>query len=115
MTVKECYEKMGADYEDVLQRLMNDTLITKFLHKFMEKNPYADIETALAAEDYETAFRHAHSLKGVCLNLSFTKMFESSNALCEELRNGKPQKDITPLLEQVKSDYNQVVEAIRSL
>ena len=24
MTIKECYEAMGGDYEDVLKRLMNE-------------------------------------------------------------------------------------------
>jgi HPt (histidine-containing phosphotransfer) domain-containing protein len=115
MTVKECYELMGADYDSVLQRLMSDTLITKFLHKFMGNDFYMEIKKALDAEDYSGAFRNAHSLKGVCMNLSFTKLQESSNALCEELRNGKPDKDITPFLAQVEKDYQQVVEAIKSL
>ena len=39
MTVKECYEQMGADYEDVLGRLRNETLIRKFAKKFLEGWP----------------------------------------------------------------------------
>ena len=30
MTVKECYEQMGADYEGVLGRLRSEVLIKKF-------------------------------------------------------------------------------------
>ena len=30
MTIKECYEAMGGDYEDVLKRLMNEARIQKF-------------------------------------------------------------------------------------
>ena len=29
MTIKECYEAMGGDYEDVLKRLMNEARIRK--------------------------------------------------------------------------------------
>ena len=31
MTVKECYEQMGADYEGVLGRLRSEVLIKKLL------------------------------------------------------------------------------------
>ena len=34
MTIKECYEAMGGDYEDVLKRLMNEARIQKFALMF---------------------------------------------------------------------------------
>ena len=40
MTVKECYEQMGADYEDVLGRLRNEALIRKFAKKFLEDGSF---------------------------------------------------------------------------
>ena len=30
MSLKECYDKMGADYEDVLSRLRSEVLVRKF-------------------------------------------------------------------------------------
>jgi hypothetical protein len=36
MTVKECYEQMGADYEGVLGRLRSEVLIKKFAKKCKE-------------------------------------------------------------------------------
>ena len=36
MTVRECYEKMGANYDGVLSRLGNEMLIRKFVIKFLE-------------------------------------------------------------------------------
>ena len=38
MTIKECYEAMGGDYEDVLKRLMNEARIQKFALMF-KKDP----------------------------------------------------------------------------
>ena len=36
MTLKDCYEQMGADFEDVLSRLRNEALIRKFVCKFLD-------------------------------------------------------------------------------
>ena len=33
MSLKECYDKMGADYEDVLSRLRSEVLVRKFALK----------------------------------------------------------------------------------
>ena len=38
MTVRESYEKMGANYDGVLSRLGNEMLIKKFAVKFLS-NP----------------------------------------------------------------------------
>ena len=37
MTVKECYEQMGADYEGVLGRLRSEGIIKKFAKNFLQK------------------------------------------------------------------------------
>lgn len=31
MSLKECYDKMGADYEDVLSRLRSEVLVASLL------------------------------------------------------------------------------------
>ena len=40
MTVKECYEQMGADYEGVLGRLRSEVLIKKFAKKFLDDGSF---------------------------------------------------------------------------
>ena len=40
MTVKECYEKMGADYDSVMGRLRKDERVQKFLLKFLNDKSY---------------------------------------------------------------------------
>ena len=39
------------------------------------------IADGIEAKDAETAFRGAHTLKGVCLNLGFQKLYEVSAEL----------------------------------
>ena len=35
MELKEVYEKIGGDYDDVVRRLMGEKLVRKFLLKFL--------------------------------------------------------------------------------
>lgn len=115
MTVKECYEMMGADYEGTLGRLMKDDRIEKYLHKFADGNYFDEIETAVAAADWETAFRAVHSLKGMSLNLGFTGLHRSSDVLCEEIRHGAPTVDISGMLADVRENYDKVIDAVAKL
>ncbi len=113
MTTKECYELMSADYEDALGRLMNDKLVKRFLYKFADAKEMEMLKNSLEAQDYETAFRMAHNLKGVCANLSISKLGASSSDLCEELRDGKYTDKVEPLMAVVQADYDTTVAAIR--
>jgi HPt (histidine-containing phosphotransfer) domain-containing protein len=115
MTLQECYESMGADYEGVSGRLLSDDRIRKYLLKFLGTTDYQIMLEALGNKDYELAFRMAHNLKGVSLNLGLTGLQTSSASLCEALRGGKPEIDITSLLESVKEEYQKVVSSINQL
>jgi len=114
MTVEECYAALEGNYKEVMSRLMKPERVQKFAQKFLADGSFGLLNDSVEAGDWETAFRAAHTLKGVCQNLSFTKLFESSHELTEALRGGRALED-TALLERVKSDYMQTVEAIRAL
>ena len=83
MTLQECYAALGGDYEDAKGRLRSDRLGQKFV------------------------------LKGMCQNLGFTQLQESSTQLTEALRDGWTP-EAAPLVEQVKADYQKTAEAIRA-
>lgn len=119
MLLKECYDTFGGEYESVKQRISSDETIHKFVLKFLTEPSYANLCKSLDEEDYEEAFRAAHSLKGVCQNLAFKKLGESSSALTELLRS-RDEKHIDKvhcekLLKEVSEDYKVVVEAISRL
>lgn len=114
MTIEECYEALEGDYSDVMGRLRNEALVKKFAVKFLADKSYENICNAIKEGNGDEAFRGAHTLKGVCQNLSFTKLYRSSDKVTELLRNGDvnvPQD----LLDQLKSDYEQTVNALNSL
>ena len=76
MTIQECYKAIGGNYEAVLGRLHSEALIQRFTLKFFEDQSYLQLKQALENKNYEDAFRSAHTLKGVCQNLSFDRLYE---------------------------------------
>lgn len=114
MNLKELYEEIEGDYDDVMGRFMSPAIVEKFVVKFLDDKSFELLQDALQENDDETAFRAAHTMKGVCQNLSFTKLFESSNALTEALRGGRSE-DADELNEKLISDYQQTIDAIKSL
>lgn len=113
MTLQECYEALGGSYDEVLGRLRSETLVKKFVLKFLDDPSYELLCSSMAAQNYEEAFRAAHTLKGVCQNLSFTRLYASSAPLCEALRDGF-HPEAPGLYDQVGRDHTQTVEAIRA-
>ncbi len=116
MTVKECYDNIGADYEDVLGRLRKDERIQKFLLKFLDDKSYELLCNSMDAGDMNEAFRAAHTLKGVCQNLSLTPLYRSSSVLADRLRDGQEYgEDVAVLVEQVEKDYTHMMGCIKQL
>lgn len=76
MTMQEYYKAIGGNYEAVLGRLHSEALIQRFTLKFLEDQSYLQLKQALENKNYEDAFRSAYTLKGVCQNLSFDRLYE---------------------------------------
>ena len=114
MILKDCYAALGGNYDEALGRLFSEKIMQKFVLKFLNESSYAQLLTALENRDGDAAFRAAHTIKGVCLNLSFDKLRTSVEPLCEALRHGWTDEALT-LAEPVKADYEQTLAAIRAL
>lgn len=84
MTLKECYDALGGNYEDTVRRLYNEKLVEKFLFKFEEDPSFENLKKALEEEDLETAFRAAHTLKGVAQNMGFDNLAEQVEEVCKD-------------------------------
>ena len=114
MTVKECYELMGGDYEGVLSRLPGDNFIKKFAIKFLADPSFDNLDKALKEKNLEEAFRAAHTLKGVCQNLGFDDLFKVSSAITEVLRSGT-MDGCDAMFKDVEEQYHRTADAIRKL
>lgn len=115
MTVEECYMALGGNYQDALGRLMNETLVKRFVFKFPDDKSYELLCTSCHDGNGEEAFRAGHTLKGVCQNLGFDRLYESSNKITEMLRSREISAEAIEQLQQVEKDYEQTVSAIRRL
>lgn len=116
MTLKELYQAIEGDYDDVMGRLPSESLVKKFVIKFLDDKSYELLESSLQNKDFETAFRAAHTLKGVCQNLSFTKLYKSSNTVTDSLRPGQLQTEdvINTQFSVVKQDYDKTFLTIKA-
>lgn len=115
MTIEECYEKIGGDYADVSKRIPSVALIEKFIGIFLKDESFDALRRQLECANREKAFRAAHTLKGVCANLSFTKLLTSTARLTEVLRS-ETGFDINTSIElfcDVERDYEVTADAIR--
>lgn len=114
MNIKDCYAALEGNYDEAMGRLRMDKLIIKFSLKFLDDKSFEELGTSLDTGNIEEAFRAAHTLKGVCQNLAFTKLAGSSSACCEALRAGDLERG-RELFAQVKQDYSQTTEALGQL
>lgn len=114
MNIKECYDSIGADFEDVLGRLGSEKLIERFALKFLDDDIYNNLKEALAEKNAENAFRAAHTLKGVCLNLGLKNLYTVSSDLTEKLR-GRSLDGADELFEKVREQYDITVNALKNV
>ena len=115
MTVRECYEELGSDYEGVLGRLRSEVLIKKFAKKFLDDGSFRSLKDNLAQKNGEEAFRAAHTLKGVCQNLGFDNLFAPSQELTEKLRGATTIEGTDELFAAVEKEYDRTCEALRKI
>lgn len=111
MTIRDCYEKLHGDYEDVTDRLGSDSLTEKFILKFLNDKTFDALKQAVADGDITASFKAAHTLKGVAANLSFTLLFESTGRLTEQLRSMTEPAD-EALMNDVAECYQTVISVI---
>ena len=106
MITLEKLKAFGANTEEGLSRcLNNEAFYIRLVEKFIESNAFNNLKAAILADDLETAFKEAHSLKGVLGNLSLTPLFDIIVEMTELLR-AKTKIDYTPLLEKYEALFN---------
>ncbi len=113
MTIKSLYEAVGGDYQDVVKRLISEEFAAQLALGFLDDDGFSSLEKAMKNRNAEDAFRAAHTLKGVALNLGFKNLGESASELTEVLRKRTFDGADEPF-EKVRADYAVVISALRS-
>lgn len=114
MNLKECYEKMGGNYNDVMSRLQNELLIRTIVKKVLSDNSYQLLQEGMENNDVRLAFKGAHRLKGICMNLSFKQLSDDVSKLTEILRTGTFE-NTSDLYKKVSKVYKESVAIIKEL
>ena len=114
MNLKDCYLKFGGDFDEVLGRLRREQTVRKFVFKFLDDKSFSLFEASMVKKDYSEALRAVHTLKGICQNLSFTRLFESSSLMTKALKENDWNK-ADDMLPQLSMDYYEIINAIEEL
>ena len=105
--IKEKLYRAGIETDSAIERFMgNEALYERFALGFTEDRNY---ETLLKAME---AFTAAHTLKGVCGNLSFTGLLRAVADIVEPLRAGKLET-AKAVLPQLTEQYEKTTEALK--
>ncbi|MBU5628224.1 Hpt domain-containing protein [Oscillibacter sp. MSJ-2] len=107
MTVREAYETLGGNYEDMRYRV-DEKMILRLVGMLLRDPNHAALRVALEQRDYETAFRGAHTIKGVALNMSLTPLAEKAGALTEALRGRRDNPGIGPAFAEFEQAYQDM-------
>lgn len=112
MNLKDCYKAFGGNFDEVLGRLRREPTIQKFVFKFLDDKSFQLLESSLETGNYEEALRAVHTLKGICQNLSFTRLYEYSSQMNEDLKAGNHDKAIQGM-PQLSESYFQIVNTLK--
>lgn len=116
--LKSRLEACGADVDLTVKRFMgNEGLYLKFLGKFLDDKNFEGLKESIPAGQYEEAFRYAHTLKGVAVNLGINPVHDLADQIVEALRGKAPEEvdseKVLGLLAQLEADYTNVCDIIR--
>ena len=115
MLLKEFYDSIGGDYNEVFLQLGDDEVILEFLRKFFAKNELNELKVFLSEKKYKDAFMCVHNIKGYGLNMALVPLYKAADVLCEALRKGKPVVNIEPMIEVLETTYNRIGDALALL
>ena len=115
MTIQECYQLLGGNFSQTQTRLPSAGMIQRFLFRFPQDPTFSALCQAMETGQRESAFRCAHTLKGVCANLGLDALQDSASRLTEALRaeTDEISGDACALMERVRQDYELTIKAIR--
>ena len=117
MNIVEFYQEMGVEYANVLRRLGSEALIKKYLFKFASDKSFLELQDNITAHNFSEAFRAAHTLKGISLNLELKPITVLAIELTELLRNGGngKEEEIGRALREFSQSYGDIIKKIAVL
>ena len=98
----------GADIEGIIDRFMGDAeLFEECFGKFLSDKNFTLLGRAIEENDAGTAFKAAHSLKGLVANMGLPEIYDQICGIVEVLRAGG--------CGELGERYERLMQALRSL
>ena len=94
-------------------RLEDIDTVYILIFDFFFDTSYSMLLKSLQENDLKSAFRAAHTIKGISYTLGFQSLGDCAAKLCDKLRGGLLPKET--VLQQLKTEYNRVLTAIKKL
>lgn len=102
-----------VDMESALARVMGNKNLYKKLLGSYTKNTYLNqLREEIHRGDTEAAARTAHTIKGMCANLSLTQVHALSVTIEEKLKAGEDVADCLAQLEQAVENTLQAIDLL---
>lgn len=106
---------VGVNFNSGVNRFMNkEEIYIKFLKRIDGDENFGVLRQKIDEGDAEGAFAAAHTIKGVCANLSIDGINAIVNPMVEILRSGSLE-NVEPMMQEVERVYADVVKVIREV
>ena len=113
--VKATLVEAGVNVQTALERFMgNEQLMVKFLKKFTDDTNFQKLVSAIEEKNWEEAFKAAHTMKGLCGNLSIENLQNLVSEQTEFLRAGNGE-EAAAMMPQVQEAYDKVTAVLLTL
>lgn len=113
LTMRECYELLGEDYDSVIQRLeCDEETVEPAICEFLYDEHFAAFVGAMNEHSVEKAFRAAHTMKGIAANLGFEKLRSVFDEITEDLRRSD-YDSAQKLLIAAGKEYIRVISVLK--
>ena len=114
MTLEEFYCIAGGSAAETAPRLGGADATRRFLRLFPLDDSFPMLAAALERGDVQTAFRAAHTLKGVAANLGLERLRAAASDMTECLRRGE-LSGAQARFPETETAYRRVLAALEEL
>ena len=109
---KQALTQAGIEVDQALGRVMNNEgLLERLLQKFLEDRNYSTLAEAMQNRQYAQALDAAHTLKGICGNLSMQGLYLLSSRLVDLLRQER-WEEASLVLPELTEAYQAILDAV---
>ena len=105
--------ELGINYEEAMNRFMgNESLYGSLVPRVVEEIENNPVLCYMERQDWDTALKNAHMLKGATGNLSMTPLYEGYAKVVSLIRENRMEESKERLLELLPIQ-EKIVECIR--